>query len=243
METINIKYTCPCCGYKTFDREDHHWEICEVCFWESCSIQDVEPLYLGGPNHISLTEAQQNFIEFGACEKVSLSSVRKPRADEPKDENWKQVNIYNLHQFNIKVRNDNEIFDANLSCWINKDYGLQESQIVELSLNNETFSIINFHEDFENMLFNLQKSLPPNYKITTCFFCRFSCYHPVGNDNFGALDCFKKCKEKMAKVEGKHELLELYREEKNNVQKVEETSYCVEFQLVEKDDWVYKRQV
>lgn len=82
------KYTCQCCGYKTFDREDHLWEICEVCFWQSCPIQDVNPLYLGGPNHISLAESQQNFIDFGACERVSLSSVRKPRMDEPKDENW-----------------------------------------------------------------------------------------------------------------------------------------------------------
>jgi cell wall assembly regulator SMI1 len=84
----SIKYTCPCCGYKTFDREDHLWEICEVCFWESCPIQDVEPLYLGGPNHTSLAEAQQNFIAFGACEESSLPSVRKQRKDEPKDENW-----------------------------------------------------------------------------------------------------------------------------------------------------------
>ena len=89
MGTINQKYTCPCCGYKTFDREDHLWEICEVCFWQSCPIQNVEPLYLGGPNPITLAEAQQNFIEFGACGKDMLKNVRKPREDEPKDENWK----------------------------------------------------------------------------------------------------------------------------------------------------------
>jgi hypothetical protein len=91
MEAITIKYTCPCCGYKTHHREDHLWDICEVCFWQSCPIQNVEPFYLGGPNHISLAEAQQNFIAFGACEECSLHSVRKPREDEPKDENWQPV--------------------------------------------------------------------------------------------------------------------------------------------------------
>jgi hypothetical protein len=239
---LTEKYTCPCCGYKTFNREDHLWDICEVCFWQSCPIQNVEPLYLGGPNHISLAEAQQNFIAFGACEECSLPSVRKPRADEPKDENWRQVGIYNFHLFDIKVSNDNDFFEAKLSCWINKDFGLQKNKIVELTLNNEIFSIINNHEDFENMLFNLQKSLPSKYKIATCFFCRFSCYHPVGNDNFGVLDCFKNCKEKMVKVKEKHGLLDLYREEENNIQKVEETSYCTDFQIIEKDDWVYKKQ-
>jgi hypothetical protein len=84
----NQKYTCFCCGYKTFDREDHLWEICEICFWESCPIQDVEYDSFNGPNPISLREAQQNFIAFGACEKDMLKNVRKPREDEPKDVNW-----------------------------------------------------------------------------------------------------------------------------------------------------------
>jgi hypothetical protein len=239
----SVKYTCPCCGYKTFNREDHLWDICEVCFWQSCPIQNVEPLYLGGPNHISLIEAQQNFIEFGACERVSLSSVRPPRAYEPKDENWQQIHTYNSHHFNIKVSNHNDIFEAKLCCWIDKNFGLQKDKIVELTLNDKTLSIVNIQEDFENMLFNLQKSLPQKYKIETCFFCQFSCYHPVGNDNFGALDCFKNCKEKMVKVTEKHQLLALYQEEESNIYKVEETSYCTEFQLIKKGTWVYKRQV
>jgi hypothetical protein len=47
----------------------------------------------------------------------------------------------------------------------------------------------------------------------------------------------------MVKVEEKHGLLNLYREEENNIQKVEETSYCSEFQTIEEGTWVYKRQV
>ncbi len=91
----STKYTCPCCGYKTFNREDHLWDICEVCFWQRCPIQNFEPHYLGGPNHISLAKAQQNFIEFGACEKDMTKNARIPNTDEPKDENWKLVSEEN----------------------------------------------------------------------------------------------------------------------------------------------------
>ena len=85
----STKYTCPCCGYKIFDREDHFWDICEVCFWESCPIQNVELFDSGGSNPISLVEAQQNFIAFGVCEKNMIKNVRKPNIDESKNESWK----------------------------------------------------------------------------------------------------------------------------------------------------------
>ncbi len=348
MEAINTKYTCPCCGYKTFNREDHLWDICEICFWQSCPIQNVEPHYLGGPNHISLAEAQQNFIEFGACERASLLSVRPPRADEPKDENWKpfsekkpyknlkfttnwkqdwqtitteQFGIveeekgfcvtatqerfwmelqYNRNpdkavlrvsegqvslirnessditeiidvanhwieiidkkiitiqenktdelnhiekQFPMRVTYENQVFEGLLTVWMNYDLGIEKIRNVKFKYDNKTILIDNTYEDYERMLFDLQITLPQKYKIETCFFCRFSGYHPVGNDNFGALDCFKNCKEKIVKVTEKHELFALYEKEKNNIQRVEETSYCAEFLAIKKDDWIYKRQV
>jgi ribosomal protein L37AE/L43A len=86
---INIKYTCPCCGYKTHIREDSLWDICEVCFWQNDPPSLDDPYYQGGANAISLIQAQANFIAFGACEECSLNSVRDPLPDEPKDENWK----------------------------------------------------------------------------------------------------------------------------------------------------------
>jgi hypothetical protein len=126
---------------------------------------------------------------------------------------------------------------------MNYDLGIEKIRNLKFKYNNKTILIDNTYEDYEQMLFDLQINLPQKYKIETCFFCRFSCYHPVGNDNFGALDCFKNCEEKMVKVEEKHGLLDLYREEENNIQKVEETSYCSEFQSIEKGVWIYKRQV
>ena len=82
------KYTCPCCGYKTHHRKDHLGDLCLVCYWQSDSMQNADPYYGGGANRISLMQAQQNFIVFGACEKPSISFVRPPLADEIKDENW-----------------------------------------------------------------------------------------------------------------------------------------------------------
>jgi Cysteine-rich CPCC len=82
------KFACACCGYKTFDREDNSWEICPVCYWESDPIQNTDTAYKGGANKISLIEAQKNFILFGACDACSVLSVRPPKHDEPKDENW-----------------------------------------------------------------------------------------------------------------------------------------------------------
>lgn len=32
------KFTCPCCGYKTFTQQPNEtYDICQVCFWEDDS--------------------------------------------------------------------------------------------------------------------------------------------------------------------------------------------------------------
>ncbi len=73
------------------DREDHLWEICPVCFWQSCPLQNLQHDYIGGPNPVSLRQARQNFIAFGACEKDMIKNVRQPNDGEPKDENFKLI--------------------------------------------------------------------------------------------------------------------------------------------------------
>jgi hypothetical protein len=73
-----MKFTCPCCGYKTFDGEAiGTYEICELCNWEDDPIQNADPDYEGGANGYSLREAQHFFL------KENLD------ADEyEKDEKW-----------------------------------------------------------------------------------------------------------------------------------------------------------
>lgn len=84
-----MKYTCPCCGYKTLDEEPTDtYEICELCFWEDDGVQFRDPDYEGGANEVSLRRAQHNFIKFGACDKGSLKFVRHPNNSDIKDNNW-----------------------------------------------------------------------------------------------------------------------------------------------------------
>ncbi|HFK1475170.1 CPCC family cysteine-rich protein [Bacillus paranthracis] len=86
-----MKYTCPCCGYKTLEEPPGTYEICNICFWEDDSVQFKEPDYEGGANEVSLRQAQENFIVFGACEKRCIELVRKPTSEDVKDASWKQI--------------------------------------------------------------------------------------------------------------------------------------------------------
>ena len=80
------KYTCPCCGYKTLENQPPGtYEICSICFWEDDALQFSEVFYQGGANHVSLVQAQKNFVKFGACEKEMLKHVRKPNKFDEKD--------------------------------------------------------------------------------------------------------------------------------------------------------------
>ncbi|ARK32564.1 CPCC family cysteine-rich protein [Halalkalibacter krulwichiae] len=87
-----MKYTCPCCGYKTLEEElTDTFEICEICFWEDDGLQFQNPDYEGGANEVSLRQAQKNFIAFGACQKEYIESVKKPDENDRKDSNWKPL--------------------------------------------------------------------------------------------------------------------------------------------------------
>jgi hypothetical protein len=86
------KFACPCCGYKTFDgKPDGSYNICPVCFWEDDPIQLEDPDYEGGANSMSLRQAQQNFLEFGACDRDMLQNVRQHAKDEERDKDWQPL--------------------------------------------------------------------------------------------------------------------------------------------------------
>lgn len=87
-----MKYTCPCCGYKTLDEEPPGtYEICSICFWEDEGVQYSDPDYDGGANSPSLRQAQNNFLEFGACEERCIEFIREPNEKDVKDLNWKPL--------------------------------------------------------------------------------------------------------------------------------------------------------
>ncbi|WP_077703370.1 CPCC family cysteine-rich protein [Virgibacillus dokdonensis] len=87
-----MKYTCPCCGYKTLNEEPPgNFQICEICFWEDDYTQFDDPDYEGDANAPSLKQAQRNFILVGACEEEFVEHVRKPNEKDLKDPRWKRI--------------------------------------------------------------------------------------------------------------------------------------------------------
>jgi Cysteine-rich CPCC len=76
-------YRCPCCGHRTLDERGVE-DICQVCYWEDDGQDDHDADEVrGGPNYeLSLTQARQNFREFGACSRRVLPHVRMPKPDE-----------------------------------------------------------------------------------------------------------------------------------------------------------------
>lgn len=38
-----MKYTCPCCGYRTLEEPPGTFDICEICFWEDDGVHFDDP--------------------------------------------------------------------------------------------------------------------------------------------------------------------------------------------------------
>jgi len=78
-----MPFACPCCGYLTIsDRPPGTFEICPVCGWEDDSAQFTNLSLRGGANGVSLAEARQNFLSFGASTRDACKWNRSPRDDE-----------------------------------------------------------------------------------------------------------------------------------------------------------------
>ena len=75
-----MKFTCPCCGYKTFDLEPPGTvDICPVCYWQDDLIQYLDPDFEGGANVFSLRQSQEAFKD-----KIELININY-EFDGPKD--------------------------------------------------------------------------------------------------------------------------------------------------------------
>jgi hypothetical protein len=144
--------------------------------------------------------------------------------------------------FFIKVSKEKEQINAVLTTRRNMEWDVEKFRNVELEIDKERFAVIDTFESFEQLLIDLQKSiLKEGYAIHTCFFCRYSSYNIYGNDNFGDLNCFKHCKEKILAVKSKHDIVDFF--ENGEMQKVNETDYCEEFEMIQPGDYVYKNEI
>ena len=80
------QYTCPCCGHRALD-SFHDWDVCPVCRWEDDLLGDIDAI--SPANHIWLSQAQANFMLYGASQERSKKHARPALEDEPIDALWK----------------------------------------------------------------------------------------------------------------------------------------------------------
>lgn len=91
-EIFVAKHTCPCCSYKTLDQESPgSFEVCPICYWEDDNLQFEMPDLRSGANHVSLRQAQANFLELGVSDIEYMSLVRRPGLADERDPCWRPL--------------------------------------------------------------------------------------------------------------------------------------------------------
>jgi hypothetical protein len=90
MNEESPRYPCPCCGYISLIDGPGKNDICPICFWEDDVSQLRFPTTTGA-NHISLIEAQKNYINFGVSEVRFASDIRKPTSADQRDPLWRPI--------------------------------------------------------------------------------------------------------------------------------------------------------
>lgn len=107
-DVLSTKYTCPCCGYKTFTKETiGAHEPCRNCCWEYDPVQHETPDYAGGANEVSLTKAQQNYVRYGVSEeryRYKYYFNQTPFYSCKKDMNWKMIMKEDDNEIGIEWR-------------------------------------------------------------------------------------------------------------------------------------------
>lgn len=79
----NPLYPCPCCGYMTlYEQPPGTYLVCPICFWED----------RGTP--YGLSNAQRNFLEFGAVDRRWLGQVRSPTEQDRRIPNWRSLDAW-----------------------------------------------------------------------------------------------------------------------------------------------------
>lgn len=83
------KHTCFVCGYRTLDNRCD-WDICPICFWEDDVFLEVDDDDESSPaNKMMVSQAQANFIRYGAVSPDLVNKVRPPLENAEKDPDWK----------------------------------------------------------------------------------------------------------------------------------------------------------
>lgn len=87
MNPMNEKVTCNVCGYKTLDARCD-WDICPICGWEDDVLVTKEDLKSPANRGTRVSQAQANFMMFGASLRSRTALVRSPDESDERDKKW-----------------------------------------------------------------------------------------------------------------------------------------------------------
>ncbi len=101
------RYPCPCRGYLVFRMHPGGSERCPICLWEDdlaqlrfpatapCVATFLHPCRSprlpGSANHVSLEDAQHNFVAFGSAERRRRGEGRSSYTDEAREQGWRAL--------------------------------------------------------------------------------------------------------------------------------------------------------
>jgi hypothetical protein len=87
----NEIFPCPCCGYRVFTMPPGYHGICPICHWEDNLVQLRFPQMPGAANRVSLQDAQRNFQQIGAADRLAVNQVRTPDDADLPDPQWRPL--------------------------------------------------------------------------------------------------------------------------------------------------------
>ncbi len=163
--SISDELQCPCCDYFTLS-ERANYDICPICFWEDDGLAIDQLDVPSAPNSgLTLREARNNFIKFGACEKAMIENVvsvseKANFKKEIRNFNSKKsdtVIIYwdkNLDTLTERktIRISNDKYDL-----IIKSYSLNNSSITRINTLNKPSIYKDIYHDYQSDIFLMYK--------------------------------------------------------------------------------------
>jgi hypothetical protein len=108
-------FTCPCCGFLSFDEEPGSLEICRVCGWQD----EVAGLRFAldslVPNYVSLKVAQANFVLSG---RFDLKPRKERTLEYQKDSSWRIISASDIFErFEGHIMKMNPVDPTELYYW------------------------------------------------------------------------------------------------------------------------------
>lgn len=147
---------------------------------------------------------------------------------------------YTLADYEVSFVITQRFFDSKqvLELDVDLEFSMgSEGASLKLKLPNDKVLVENNISDFEAGLNGIIKKLDRNSTLFNCYTCRYSSYSIYGSGFFASLLCYKHYKERFLKIENKADYSHL---QAQGYESVQETSYCDEFQLPLKDQFLYK---